>query len=426
MLRRALLSSALAATATLSACGGAPASDGKLLISDKARNTAPAISQSELASATQSGRSFSVDLYKALAKEKENLFFSPHSIVEALMMTYAGAQGTTATEMREVLHIGMSDDKAHGAMNAIDLALASRGQNQKGVDGQPFRLKVANALWGQDGYAFQSSYLDTIATNYGAGVQLVDFVTDAPGARLAINGWVAQKTEDKIQDLIPEGILSATTRLVLTNAVYFNASWQAPFDPARTDTKPFYTNLELEKSVQAPTMHSVEAATASYQASGVTAVELPYAGRELSMVVIQPDDLASFESALTQTSLDAILAGLSPHLIDLSLPKWKFTDDTSLAAPLKALGMPSAFSASADFSGINGGKDLLIQEVLHKAFVGVDEAGTEAAAATAVIIGVTSIPEYVAVKIDRPFLFLIRDNATGAVVFMGRVVDPTK
>lgn len=395
-----------------------------MLVQSSKQRVTPTITAAQVEQATASTRQFGVDLYNHLVAQpgKQNLFFSPHSIAAALQMTYAGARTQTATEMRSVLHLSLTDTEVHAAGNALDAALMSRGQGKQGKDGQPFRLKIANATWSQAGYRFLPTFLDTLAENYGAGLNVVDFVAGAETARATINGWVANKTEDKIKDLLPQGSITADTRLVLTNAIYFNAAWADQFEPSATTNAPFAK--AGGGSVDVPTMHKGLTNTSLYQSSGISAVAVPYDGDELSMVIIRPDDLASFESTFSPAVLDAILTGLAPHAVMLHLPKWQATVETPLKAPLTALGMEAAFT-TADFSGIDGTMNLVITDVVHKAFVAVDEKGTEAAAATAVIIGETSAPEFVDVKVDRPFLYLIRDNATGAVVFMGRTVDPT-
>lgn len=409
--------------------GSCAAEDGIDKASSSLTRANPSVPASELAAAAQSEASFAIDLYKKIEGNKTNLFFSPHSIVEALTMTYAGAKGTTQSEMRTVLHLSMPDDQQHAAMNALDLALQSRGAGQKAQDGTPFRLTVANALWGQQGHNFLPTFLDTIALNYGTGVNLLDFIGATEASRVRINTWVSDKTEGKITDLIPPGHITPDTKLVLTNAIYFNAAWATKFEKAGTTTLPFQTSTG---PVSVPTMHeTTEVASAvvggNVDEVGYQAVALPYAGNELSMLVICPDDFAAFDTVLTADKLNQIIAKLKEGRVELSLPKWKLTDETSLGDSLQALGMKAAFN-NADFSGIDGSLGLQISEVLHKAFVAVDEDGTEAAAATAVLVNDTSLPidPPTVIKVDKPFLYLIRDNATGAIVFLGRIMDPTK
>ena len=265
-----------------------------------------------------------------------------------------------------------------------------------------------------------------LAVDYGAAMRLVDYMGDTEGARQTINGWVAQETQDRIDELIPGGALSVDTRLVLVNAIYFSASWKYPFNPDRTWDGPF-TRLD-GSTVEVPMMtQDLGGQGAGYfDGEGYEAVEMPYDGDQLSMVLIAPDNgiFPDFEATFDSAKLAEILEGLSGGEINFTMPRFEFSQDLPLSQHLQALGMNDAFQQGvADLSGMDGGHTLYIQDVLHQAFVAVDEAGTEAAAATAVIIGDTSVPP--AVRFDRPFVFLIRDIPTGAVLFMGRVVDPS-
>jgi serpin B len=394
--------------------------------SDKARITTPAVPPADLAELVDGNNAFALDLYRLLQAEKggENLFFSPYSLSAALAMTYAGARGETEQQMAAALHFALPQDRLHPAFNGLDLMLASRGEGASGKDDEGFRLNVVNAVWGQAGYEFLGAFLDTLAENYGAGLRLLDFRTDPEASRRTINDWVSDQTEGLIQDLIPQGVIDQLTRLVLTNAIYFNAAWAEPFEAKKTEDRPFY--LLDGNPVTVPMMHN----SASYgyaQGSGYQAIELPYDGHELSMVVLLPDTgtFGAFEGSLDGSRLDAILGDLRQQSITLTMPKFKFDSDFSLSGALAALGMPAAFSSDADFSGMDGKRDLFIQEVVHKAFVTVDEEGTEAAAATGVVIGLMAAPGApTEVTVDRPFLFLIRDVETGAILFLGRVLDP--
>jgi serpin B len=415
---------ALSLPIALAACSSGSA--GKEVESQKTRAT-PTVSASDLTAAATGERDLGIDLYKNIAASGTgNVFLSPHSISEALTMVYAGAATDTASQLRTVLHAQLPDAQLFPAMNGLDLALESRGQGEPGDDGAKFQLNVANALWGQEGFTFEQPFLDTLAVDYGAGVHLVDFEKNAEGARTTINTWVADQTNQKITNLLPEGAVDSTTRLTITNAVYFNAAWQTAFDKSATAPAAFTTDAGA--AVQVPTMHNVFTSTGLI-GNGVTAVEIPYAGDQLSMIVVQPDDLATFESQLSGDSLEALIGQLAPAQVTLSLPEWKFTNTNSLGGILKSLGATDAFTPGvADFSGIDGAHDLFIQDVLHKAYVGVDESGTEAAAATAITVGGSAVeqtPPALTVTIDKPFLFVIRDNATGACVFLGRVTDPT-
>jgi serpin B len=327
--------------------------------------------------------------------------------------------------MADALHYTLPQDRLHPAFNALDLALASRGEGAQGKDGEGFRLNVANAIWGQAGYAFLPEFLDVLAVNYGAGMRLVDYVQASEAARVTINDWVSEQTEGRIEDLIPAGAIDSLTRLVLTNAVYFNAAWSMPFQEDRTEDGPF--TLLDGSAVTVPMMQQTESFGYG-TGKGYQAVELPYDGRELSMVLLVPDAGAfeAFEDALDVVQVERILGDLSPTQVALSMPKFEIESSFSLADALAALGMPEAFSPDADFSGMTGDRDLQISDVVHKAFVSVDEAGTEAAAATAVIMKLTAMPaEPVQVAVDRPFIFAIRDIQTNTILFVGRVVDPS-
>ncbi len=394
--------------------------------SSKPRQAAPNVAPSDLADAVNGNSAFAFDLYRFLKKEENdsNLFYSPYSISLALAMTYAGARGQTEQQMAQTLHL-MPQDRLHPALNQLDLELAKRGKDAKGKDGKGFRLNIANALWGQKGYRFLPEFLDRLAENYGAGLRLLDFAADPESSRVAINNWVSDQTEGRIKDLIPKGMLDNLTRLVLTNAIYFNAAWSAPFEKSRTQDGVFH--LQDGGQVTVPMMKQ----TTSFgyaEGQGYQAVELPYDGRELSMVILLPKagQFEAFESALDAGQVNAILKNLKQRQVALSLPRFKIESEFSLAKTLAAMGMPVAFSSQADFSGMDGTRNLLISKVVHKAFVSVDESGTEAAAATAVVMRATGImPEQpVEVTVDRPFILLIRDIPTGAILFVGRVLNP--
>jgi serpin B len=400
-----------------------PSTAGCVATSDKQRIESPNVADADLAATVAGNTAFALDLYQQIRVQPGNVFYSPFSISEALAMTWAGARGETEKQMATALHFTLSQDKQHPAFDALDLALASRGQGKKGSDGQGFRLNVANALWGQMGYSFLPAFLDTLAQNYGAGMHVVDFEKAPEDARTIINDWVAQKTADRIKDLLPPGSVDSSARLVLTNAIYFNAAWANPFKPEATKALAFTKRDGTQ--IQVPTMSG--SPEVPYGAGpGWAAVELPYDGNELSMVLILPDagTIDDFEAALDAGKLAQIAGGLSLHAVTMTLPKFKVESQFSLADQLAKLGMPDAFSDAADFSGINGKGGLVISAVVHKAFVNVDEAGTEAAAATGVVVGTTSVPEPAEIHFDHPFLFFIQDRATKTVLFFGRVEDP--
>jgi len=392
------------------------------LQSDKPRETPPQSAFDAIGALSNSNNDFALELYHQLRSQSGNLFYSPFSISQALAMTYAGAKGETEKQMASTNHFDLAQADLHAAFNALSATLAGRvGDSEQGG----FELNIANALWGQQGFAFQPEFLDTLALNYGAGMQAVDFAA-SDAARQTINDWVAAQTKDKIQDLIPEGVLNELTRLVLTNAIYFKAAWLLPFDEIVTQNDTF--DLLDGSEVQVPMMRQTES-FGYLKAEDFEAVELFYEGRELSMVILMPDEdqFGNFEQNLNAATVQSFIDQLSVERLDLSLPKFKVESSFGLADTLAAMGMPDAFDVvKADFSSMTGQPDLYITDVVHKAFVDVNEIGTEAAAATGVVMGLKSMPtgEPIEVKIDRPFLFVIRDVQTGAMLFFGRVVQP--
>ena len=397
---------------------------GELLMSDKPRDTSPDVSQADLALLTEGNSAFAFNLYQELRKKEGNLFYSPYSISVALAMTYAGARGDTAEEMAATLQFLLEQDRLHPAFNWLDAELASRGEGAQGKDGEGFRLNIVNAIWGQKDYGFLSTFLDVLAENYGAGLRILDFVTEPEKSRVTINEWVSDQTEDRIKDLIPQGAIDVLTRLVLTNAIYFNAAWEYPFDEDMTADGPFY--LLDGGQVTVPMMQQMQ--SFGYTDGEVyQAVELLYDGDELSMVILLPasGNFEAFEEGLEAQQISDIISDLQLAQVTLTMPKFEFDSEFSLKDTLAEMGMPAAFSEAADFSGMTGTRDLCISAVLHKAFVSVDEAGTEAAAATAVIVGETAVPgQSVEVTVNRPFIFLIRDIETGSILFVGRVLNP--
>jgi len=397
---------------------------GEVLKSDKERITSPDVSTNEQALLVEGNSAFAFELYKELKEKGGNLFYSPYSISLALAMTYAGARGETAEQMADTLQFLLEQASLHPAFNWLDAELAKRGEGAAGKDGEGFRLNIVNAIWGQKDYEFLPAFLDVLAENYGAGLRILDFITETEKSRLAINDWVSDQTEGRIEDLIPPGAIDALTRLVLTNAIYFNAAWEHPFDEKMTADGPFY--LLEGGQVSVPMMKQTESFGYT-EGEGYQALELQYDGGELSMVVFLPEagQFEDFEKTLNAQQVDAIISDLRHIEVALTMPRFEFDSEFSLKDTLAGMGMPIAFSSSADFSGMTGMRELSISDVMHKAFVAVDEAGTEAAAATAVIVGLTAIPEpTVEVTMDRPFIFLIRDIETGAILFVGRVLDP--
>ena len=392
--------------------------------SDRARITNPDVPETDVAEVARGNNTFAFELYEALRESEDgNLMFSPYSISTALAMTYAGARGDTEAEMAQTLHF-LAQDRLHPALNALDLGLAPRAE-QAPEGGDPLQLDIANSVWGQRDYDFASAYLDTLALYYGAGLRLVNFAEDPDGSRRAINDWVSDQTQERIPELFPEGVIDRMTRLVLANAIFFKASWAFPFDQAATRDGPFF--LLNGSEVRVPMMSFGEEATLAYaRLDGAQAVALPYLG-QASMLLIVPDEgeFESFEASLDAEALDAVTESLQRYLVELSMPKFEFESAFSLSKTLKELGMPLAFGA-ADFSGMNasGERGLFISEVVHKANITVDERGTEAAAATGVAVADSLPPGPVRLTIDQPFIFVIQDSATGAILFAGRVLNP--
>ena len=396
-----------------------------ILQSEKPRITSPEVNESDFTMLVEENSAFAFDLYQLLRQDNNNVFFSPYSISQALAMTYSGARGETEKQMSDTLHFVLSQDRLHPAFNGLDIELSKRGEGAQGKDEEGFRLNIVNAIWGQEDYRFLSEFLDVLAENYGAGLRALDFVNAPEESRITINDWVSEQTEGRIEDLIPEGAIDALTRLVLTNAIYFNAAWQFPFNEDATTDGPFY--LLDGGEVIVPMMTQTESFGYT-KGDDYQAVELPYDGQELSMIILLPSDgqFENFESSMVYQRVTGIISSLAGQQVNLTIPKFEFESEFSLKKALTTMGMPVAFSADADFSGMTGNRDLAIDDILHKAFVSVDEAGTEAAAATAVIMTLTAVPAPpVVVTVDRPFIFLIRDIETGTILFIGRVVNPS-
>ena len=401
-----------------SACGG-PAAAQEIRSSATRSSADPAAAQDVRAAMD----AFSTDLYRILAREPGNVVLSPYSVGVALAMTRTGAAGETARQMDAVLHAALSQD-IHAGFNALDQALAKRpGKYKVGDQTVELELATANRLWGQKDFSFEPAFLDTLAKDYGAGMQIVDYKTASESARRTINDWVAARTKDRIKDLIAQGVLDETTRLVLTNAIYLKAPWQMQFDEAVAGT----FHRADGSDVQAKLMSQSESLR-YVKGDGYQAVRLPYAGG-LSMIAIVPDagKLSAVERSLDGAALRRIVNGLKDTQVILSMPKFSFRSKAQLKDALGELGMPIAFTSRADFSGMTKQEPLEISDVIHQAFIAVDEKGTEAAAATAVVMRSTSAPlQPVELRIDRPFLFLIQDDGTGAILFMGRLADPTR
>lgn len=408
---------------SLVACS-VPAASAMTVKSDKPRIISPVVESTDLTTLVDGNTAFTLDLYQELKDKEGNIFYSPYSLSVALAMTYAGARGETEEQMAEALSFYLSQNKLHPTFNYLDQELASRGEGAEGKDEEGFRLNIVNDIWGQKDFPFLSDFLDTLAENYGAGLRILDFINAPEESRVTINDYISEQTEEKIKDLIPEGVIDVMTRLVLTNAIYFNAAWQYPFSENMTSDGTFY--LLDGGEVTIPMMYQEESLGYT-EGDNYQAVELKYDGEELAMIILVPDSgqFEDFEMSLDVELLNDIIDNLENKHVELTLPKWEYESSFMMKETLQAMGMPIAFSEAADFSGMTGKRDLYIADVVHKAFVSVDEAGTEAAAASAVIMKLTAMPTDVAVvTVDRPFIFLIRDIETGAILFFGRVVNP--
>lgn len=394
-----------------------------------------AVAQDDRMNALAIGNStFAFDLYASLQEESDgNIVFSPFSVSQALAMTWAGARGQTADQMAAVLSFTLDQSSLADAFATLNADLLERGTGEADEsNGTPARaLRVANALWGEETYPFSADFSALLQAAFGAGIQPTDFINDPKGARQRINDWVAEQTEGRITDIIPDGVLDTTTRLVLANAIYFYGGWQSTFDESFTSDEEFH--LLNGETIAVPMMEQIDHFP-YLDGDGFQVVDFPYAESGLTFSVLLPDE-GSFDQFETTMTLESVSLALNTTVvteIDVYLPRFEFEYQASLANVLKAMGMTDAFDSSADFSGMmegQTGEPLVISEVLHKAFIGVDENGTEAAAATAVIMaaGAAAPDETVPpeVRIDRPFIFLIRDTKTGTILFLGRVLDPS-
>jgi serpin B len=369
---------------------------------------------------------FALDLYGRLRATDDNLFFSPYSVSSALAMTYAGARGETARQMAEVMHLTLPTERLHPALAAIDSTVKSAGNTS---DGQ---LHIASALWGQKGEGFLKEFLDLTAKHYGAGLRELDFIHATEAARATINTWVAEQTAQHIPELLQKDDLAADARLVLTNAIYFKAAWANPFEERRTKKGVF--KLLDGKSVEAQLMEQGGQFQLA-QLEDCSVLALPYKGKQLAMLIVLPkkdDGLPAIEKALTARTLDEWISKLKGETVHMQVPRFTTELRTDLGAALKSMGMPNAFTFNdtpqcADFSGMNGRHDLYISKVIHQARIGVNEQGTEAAAATAVSMafGSAKPPTPVPFFADHPFLYVIRENQTGTILFIGRLMNPT-
>ncbi len=361
---------------------------------------------------------FALELYAQLNKSEEgNIFYSPYSISAALAMTYEGAKGQTADEMKSVFHFPGSD------ILRPNFAAIHNDINE---GAEEYELKTGNALWVQQDFPLLSDYTNRVEEYYGGKAANLDFVGETEKSRQTINSFISEQTNNKIKDLIPSGFLNDMTRLVLTNAIYFKGTWQWEFDASETRDEDFKITPDNVVKVPMMNMDPKKASFNYADTEDAQILELPYKGDKISMVVILPtEDLASIESSLTAEKLNEYKSKMEETKLDsVSLPKFELDTKYFMKDTLSALGMPTAFLESADFSGMTGKKNLYIGFVIHQAYVKVDEEGTEAAGATAVGMQLTAAMPRNVFRADHPFIFLIQEKDTGNILFLGRVVNP--
>ena len=383
---------------------------------------------------------FAFNLYQSLKAARENIIFSPYSISLAMAMAYAGAKGETEKQMQEVMHFTLPQEELHATFHQLNYKLVTRGQGSGGGESSPSKLNIASSFWGQVGHPFLQEFLDTLEENYG-GVKFVDFANAPENSRRLINEWVSEQTNGKIQDFLPPGSITPSIRVVLTTALYFSAKWIYQFYPQVTFDEEFY--LLDNSTVSVPMMHQCKVFKYA-EDSDCQVIELLY-GRpydpqkpeeqplpEFSMVIILPQRgmFEKIEASLNGRRITELLKSLKDQKVLLTMPKFSYECEYFLNEHLAALGMSDPFLQSkADFSGMDGAKDIWLGDVRHKAFISVDEYGTEAAATTLILLPTAPPPgkeEIKVMTINRPFVFLIRDLDTGTIFFVGRVLDPTK
>ena len=430
-----LLTICLAALFLLSACvpitsepeptTNLPVEEIEMLSGKVDYNPNPQYTPEQAASLAAANNQFAFDLYQQLKSGQGNLLYSPYSLFQALTMVYGGARGDTAAQIRDVLHYPLSDEELHRVSNALNLALSS-GEKDSNQNNSAFTLQIANALWAMQNGHIEESYLDLLSENYSAGMRTVDFAQSQEAADL-INRWAQENTNDKIKEIANPDMFNANTRLALTNAVYFKGAWRFPFMEADTQKQAF--TLLNGDQVDVDMMRISTEEFSALKNEQVQMVELNYANSSMVMDLIAPVDgkWDAFSQTLTAGLLDDYLEQLATHRVDLSLPKFKIeTPEMDLINPMQDLGVVDLFGMAADLSGMTGDKSLLISTLVQKAFIDVNEAGTEAAAVTIAVAQVKGMisPEPITITFDSPFLFLIRDRETGAILFIGQLLQP--
>jgi serpin B len=380
------------------------------------------INETEELDVVTANNQFAIDLYSELKGEEGNIFFSPYSISTALAMLYEGTKGQTADEIQNVFYLPRDDSLRRTSFSEII--------NRLNKEDAPYKLSTANALWIQENYPILKEYIETVEKHYSGKVTNLDFVGATEESRQTINTWVEEQTNNKIKDLFPQGSITPLARFVLTNAIYFKGNWFKQFDKNLTKEEEFRTGTG--KSIQVPLMRQKDKVTEfSYaETQELQILEMLYEGEDLSMLVLLPktDDLTPLEESLQLGKLREWKNKLRKQKVEVYIPKFTFESKYELNGKLIDMGMPSAFTpGAADLSGIDGTKELFISLVIHQAFVDVNEEGTEAAAATGIVGGITSMPPPPPVfRADHPFIFIIQEKETGNILFMGRVSDPSR
>lgn len=413
--------SLLAIAVLLSACGGntQPPPPGVALKSKESRIT-QAPPQSDITTIITSNQDFGLDLMHRLAPEG-NALIAPHSIQLAFGMLYAGANADTKTAIEKTFHLPVGTSAYHPVMNHLDQQFAEIAQNGKARDGSQMKLDVQDQLFTQKGFHVEQAYLDTLAKFYGAGVNQLDFEHQAESSRTAINDWVSTATQQKITELFPQGAIDSSTRLTLVNTIYMDAGWAHAFKESDTEDKPFHLASGTDVTVK---MMRQALVPGSYAKDGdVVIAELPYSGDQLALTVVMPAKLSDLEP-IDAAKLQGWFGQLHAEKLDLGMPRMKLEEKYTLDDALKAMGMSIAYSDQADFSGISGDKSLSVQTAVHKTYADIAEKGTEAAAATGIGVGTTSIEVGQEVTLDHPFLFFIRDTKSGEILFLGRFTGP--
>lgn len=400
--------------------------------SEKPHDANPQVTDDEAAALASANQAFALELYHALRAGQaggKGFSVSPYSIQTAFGMLYAGTIEPAKAEMAAVLHFPLEGERQHVGNNWVDAQLAARnlpeltGDPQFG-DQDAVIVETANGVWVREDLEpnISASYLDLLAVHYDAGLYLAQFRSQPDVERMGINAWVSERTHDLIPELLPDGVITMDTRVVLVNAMYLKAPWVDPFDAQLTADAPF-TRLD-GSMIDVPMMHSGELEAGYAKGDDWQALAVPMRGGALELVVILPDDFAAFEPGLDASTLDDVFDALTPMIVDAKLPRFELEAQLELTNELRDLGMNAPFDDSRSFNDIL--TDLgVITAVVHQTVIKVDEKGTEAAAATGIVIEKTSTPEPgAAIVVDRPFVLAIRDQPTGTLLFLGRVLEP--